>query len=366
MNLVKEHIVQSNTQTWPIRSDGTYPASDLLTVGVIGYGYWGPKLVRNFQEIPQTRVTMVADVEPKRLARARRAHPDLTTTTDYRDMLAPQRGVDAVVVATPVSTHFSIARDALLYDKHVLVEKPLARTCKEGKTLIDLAAQRDRTLMVGHTFEYNPAVEKLKEIIASGELGRILYVNSTRANLGIFQPDINVMWDLAPHDISILLYLLERDPISVSAVGQAYVQTGIHDVVRLTLNFPEKIQAHIHVSWLDPCKVRRMTIVGDKKMIVYDDVETREKLKVYDKRVETPTYTNNYGEFQLSYRYGNITIPRISLDEPLKVESIHFADCVLHGRRPRSDGQVGLKVIKVLESADKSLQNEGVLQPIVW
>jgi len=335
-----------------------------LNVGVIGYGYWGPKLLRNFRELPNTRVAMLADLAEDRLAQARQGYPDLAVTRDYRELL--ESDVDAVVVATPVTTHFPIGMDCLRAGKHVLIEKPLARNRLEGQKLVDLAAERGLVLMAGHTFEYNPAVEMLKDVISRGEIGRVYYVCSWRTNLGIFQKDVNVLWDLAPHDVSILLFVLGLDPINVSACGQSYVQPGIHDVSRLTLNFPNQIQAHVHVSWLDPCKVRRTTIVGDKKMIVYDDVEPLEKIKVYDKGVDAPAHTDSYGEFQLSYRYGNIFIPSIPLHEPLKLECAHFVDCVLHGRKPRSSGEIGLKVVKILESAEKSLLNGGMREPVVW
>lgn len=333
-------------------------------IGVIGYGYWGPKLVRNFHELSTARLRMVADLDVARLRQVRQAYPDVAVTADYRELL--ESDVDGVVVATPVSTHYTVARDALRHGKHVLVEKPLATNRKEGQALVDLAAERGLVLMVGHTFEYNPAVEKLKEIVASGEIGRVYYAYSLRTNLGIFQKDINVVWDLAPHDISILLYVLGVEPLSVSASGEAYVQPGVHDVARLTLDFPHQIQAHVHVSWLDPCKVRRLTIVGDKKMVVYDDVEMLEKIKIYDKGVDPPDRTDNYGEFHLSYRYGDIKIPRVALHEPLKVECAHFLDSIIQGRAPRSDGQVGLKVVKILESADRSLHNGGTREPIEW
>jgi len=307
---------------------------------------------------------MVADLDPARRARAREAYPGVVLTGDYRDLLASD--IDAVVVATPVSTHYPLGLECLRHDKHVLIEKPLARNRTEGQALVDMAAMRSLVLMVGHTFEYNPAVETLRQIIASGAIGRVYYAHAARTNLGIFQKDVNVLWDLAPHDISILLYALNLEPINVSACGQAYVQPGIHDVARLVVNFTNQVQAHILVSWLDPCKVRRITVVGDKKMVVYDDVEPLEKIKIYDTGVEAPDHTENYGEFQLSYRYGDITIPRISPQEPLKLECTHFADCIVQGRRPRSDGEVGLKVVKILEAAEKSLLNGGEREPIAW
>lgn len=336
----------------------------VLNIGVIGYGYWGPKIVRNFQEIPTTRIAMVADLNPARLAAAYQAAPRCSVTHDYIELL--ESDVDAVIVATPISTHFRIAKDCLRYGKHVLIEKPLARSREEGQQLIDLAEERGRVLMVGHTFEYNPAVEMLREIVASGEIGRVYYAYTSRTNLGIFQRDINVLWDLAPHDLSILLYVLGQEPINVSACGQACVQPGIHDVARMTVNFADCVQAYIHVSWLDPCKIRRITIVGDRKMVVYDDVEMLEKIRIYDKGVEQPDYTNSYGEFQLSYRSGSITIPCVAPTEPLKVECEHFAECIMNGTRPRSDGRVGLKVVKILESAERSLLNGGICEPINW
>jgi predicted dehydrogenase len=336
----------------------------LLKIGVIGYGYWGPKLVRNFQELPSTCVTMVADLDPSRLGQLRKLYPDIVVTNDHFELL--RSDVDAVILATPVSTHGRIGMDCLQHGKHLLIEKPLARNRTEGQALVDLAASRGLVLMVGHTFEYNPAVEILKEIIASGEIGRVYYAHTSRTNLGIFQKDVNVLWDLAPHDISILQYVLGLEPINVSACGQAYVQPGIHDVARLTVNYANQVQAHVLVSWLDPCKVRRITIVGDKKMVVYDDVEMLEKIKIYDKGVSPPDHTDNYGEFQLSYRYGNVVIPRVPLHEPLKLECAHFADCILNNQRPRSSGEVGLRVIKVLESAEKSLLNGGLREAIIW
>ena len=337
-------------------------AEKILNVGVIGYGYWGPKLVRNFQENATTRVALVADRDGGRLAQVRQAYPTVNVTPDYHSLFTPD--IDAVVIATPVSTHYPLAMECLRNGKHVLIEKPLARSAAEGRALVDEAARRGLVLMAGHTFEYNPAVEMLREMVESGEIGKVFYINSSRTNLGIFQKDVNVIWDLAPHDISILLYVLGMDPIDVCATGQAYVQPNIQDVARLTLNFPSRVQAHVHVSWLDPCKVRRTTIVGDKKMVVYDDVEMQEKIKIYDKGVRTPEHTDNYGEFQLSYRYGNITIPRVPLHEPLKVECAHFAECITSGRTPRSSGEVGLKVVRILEAAERSLLNGGTREAL--
>ncbi len=335
-----------------------------VKIGIIGCGYWGPKLLRNFESIPSSEVTMVADLNPKALAEATRHFRDLEVTQDHRQLLASD--VEAVVIATPVSTHYRLATEALLMGKHVLVEKPLTRTSAEARQLIELADRQGLTLMVGHTFEYNPAVEMLKSLIDSGEIGKVHYISTTRTNLGLFQKDINVLWDLAPHDLSILLFLLGQRPVSVSASGAACVQKGIHDVARMTVDFEGGVQAHIHVSWLDPCKVRRVTVVGTKKMVVFDDIEAQEKIKIYDKGVEVPERTVDYAEFQLSYRYGGITIPRVGLQEPLSLECAHFVDSIQNKRPARSDGRSGLRVVQILESADRSLQNASVNEPIHW
>ena len=335
-----------------------------ISVGVVGCGYWGPKLVRNFQAIPGANLQIVADLRRDRLDHIRGLYPSVTTTTEYAELLATS--IDAVVVATPVSSHFRLAREALLHDKHVLVEKPLTHSSEEARELIALAQERRRVLMVGHTFEYNPAVEYLKDFIASGNLGRVYYINATRVNLGIFQKDINVIWDLAPHDVSILLYILGLKPDQVSARGAAYVQQHIVDVAYVTLSFATGIMADIRVSWLDPCKIRRITVVGSKKMIVYDDVEPTEKIKIYDKGVDTPPYSDTMEEFRLSYRYGDITTPAISNAEPLELECRHFLDCVRHGRVPRSNAHVGLQVVSILEVAQRSLENGGISENLSW
>lgn len=335
-----------------------------VPVGVVGCGYWGPKLVRNLQSLPGADLQMVADLDADRLAHIRGLYPTVQTTTSYEELLASS--VEAVVVATPVATHFYMARQALLHDKHVLVEKPLTNDSETAKALVDLARERNRVLMVGHTFEYNPAVDYLKDYIASGRLGKVYYINCTRVNLGIFQKDINVIWDLAPHDVSILLYLLGLKPETVSARGAAYVQPEIEDVAYVTLNFPNGVMADVRVSWLDPCKIRRITVVGSKKMIVYDDVEPTEKIKIYDKGVDAPPYSDTMEQFRLSYRYGDITTPAIPGSEPLALETAHFVECCREGATPRSNGQVGWQVVKILEGAQHSLDNAGAAQEITW
>jgi predicted dehydrogenase len=335
-----------------------------VKIGVVGCGYWGPKLLRNFYEMPNVDVVFACDLRKDRLDHVKKLYPLTKLTQDYRQLI--RANVDAVVVATPPATHYQIAKEALLQDKHTLIEKPLTLNSRDAEELIELAEKKGKVLMVGHTYEYNPAVEALKEIISTGQIGDVYYMSATRVNLGIFQKDLNVVWDLAPHDIAIFLYLLGMEPIAVSARGAAYVQPGIHDVAYLTTEFPNNILGDIRVSWLDPCKTRRITIVGSKKMIVYDDVENLEKIKIYDKGVEVPPYTDTFGDFQLSYRYGDISIPQIQMAEPLKLECLHFIDCVLGKGRPRSDGRVGLKVVKVLECAQRSLLNGGRSEKIPW
>lgn len=335
-----------------------------VSVGVVGCGYWGPKLIRNFQSIPGSNLAMVADLRQDRLDHIKGLYPGVATTTSYDELL--DSPVEAVGIATPVSSHFQMARQALLHDKHVLVEKPLTRNSEEALELARLADERQRTLMVGHTFEYNPAVEYLKDYIAKGNLGKVYYINATRVNLGIFQKDINVIWDLAPHDVSILLYILGMKPDQVSARGAAYVQPNIADVAWVTLSFPTGVMADVRVSWLDPCKIRRITVVGSKKMIVYDDVETTERIKIYDKGVDAPPYSDTVEQFRLSYRYGDITTPAISEAEPLELECKHFLQCIRQGATPRSNGYVGYNVVKILEGAQRSLENRGIPEILTW
>lgn len=338
----------------------------MINVGVIGCGYWGPKLARNFHELPDSELTWVCDLRQERLDHLKGLYPQVRTTHDYRDLLAPD--VDVIVIATPVSTHHSLALEALRAGKHVLVEKPIAASVQEAEEIVNEGERQGLVVMVGHTFEYNPAVEAMKEIIASGELGRVYYINGTRVNLGIFQADINVVWDLAPHDISILLFVLGLDPKTVSTRGGIYVQKsrGIYDVAYLTLYFPNGVLADVRVSWLDPCKIRRYTVVGSEKMLVYDDIEPENKILIYDKGVEVPPYADTEEEFHLSYRYGEIMPHPVNWVEPLKVECQHFLDCIREGTEPRSSGTVGLKVVKVLEAAQRSLLNGGVREEILW
>jgi predicted dehydrogenase len=248
----------------------------------------------------------------------------------------------------------------------VLVEKPLTLSSLEAVELIGLAELRGLTMMVGHTFEYNAAVRTLKDLIRTGELGEVHYIDGIRVNLGLFQRDLNVIWDLAPHDISILLYVLGLDPLTVSAQGTDCIFEGKHDVAYLTVRFPGGIMAHLRLSWLDPCKVRRITVVGSQKMLVYDDVDMLETIKIYDKRIEAPRYTETFGDFQCEYRSGDVVIPKIEFQEPLRAECLHFAECVMNGETPQSSGEVGLKVVRTLEAAERSLRNGGMPESVLW
>lgn len=336
----------------------------MLKVGVIGLGYWGPKLARNFHELPDATLEWGCDLDQSRLDHFRGLYPEARTTRNYRDVLASD--AEAVCIATPVGTHYRLAMEALRAGKHVLVEKPMATCVGHAEEIIAEGDRQGRIVMVGHTFVYNPAVVAMKEIIASGYLGEVYYINATRVNLGLFQSDINVVWDLAPHDISILLYVLGVEPVAASARGGVYVQQekGLHDVVYLSLYFPNGVLADIRVSWLDPCKIRRYTVVGSRKMLVYDDVDPDNKISIYDKGVEAPPHSDTEEEFRLSYRNGEAVPYPLKWIEPLKVECQHFLDCIRQGAEPRSSGRVGLEVIKVLEAAQCSLLNGGTKEVV--
>jgi predicted dehydrogenase len=330
----------------------------LLRIGVIGCGYWGPNLIRNFSHLKDTRVVVCSDLDEKRLGHMRTLYPGVETTVDYRLLMA--RGdVDAVVVATPPETHCAITLEALRAGKHVFVEKPLAISPAEGSSMVDEAARQKRVLMVGHTFVYTAAVNKIKEVIESGELGDILYISTTRVNLGIFQEKINVVWDLAPHDVSILNYVLGGMPESVSTQAGSYIRRNVEDVAFLTLRYPNRVLAHVHVSWLNPNKLRSTTVVGSRKMLVYDDVSALEKIRIYDKGVTVTPHYDTFGEFHLSYRYGDILIPKLDDAEPLKVACQHFVDCVRNSETPRSSGLHGLEVVRVLDAAMASVRDNG-------
>src|SRR5438132_1739358 len=318
-----------------------------IRFGVIGWGYWGPKLARNLDTTPNATVTMVADTDARRFATLTVNQPWIQTTTHIEDMF--RSDVDAVVIATPVRTHFQLAREALLHGKHVLVEKPLTASVPEAEELIALAQERQRILMVGHTFEYNPAVNELRKLVQSGDLGNIYCVEAERVNLGLFRNDINVIWDLAPHDISILLYLFDKKPERIKVQAHAHVQSRIEDVAHLDLEFADGMNAHIHVSWLHPCKIRRVTVIGDERMVVYDDTNPTEMLKIYNKGADI------HADPVVSYRYGAITIPHIDWIEPLRLECEDFANSIRTQSQPRADGEVGLEVVRRVAAIQEAL-----------
>ncbi len=340
-------------------------AADELVVGVVGCGYWGPNHIRNMLALKPRGVDMrvAADRDPLRRHRVTSLFPSVAVVEEARDIISDPK-VDAIVIATPVTTHFELAKAALEAGKHVLVEKPMVTSVPEGEALIALAEANGLTLMVGHTFEYTAAVERIRQLIGEGTLGEILYVRSMRVNLGLYQRDINVMWDLAPHDLSILHYVLDSHTTHVTATGKAHMNAGVEDIVTLNLEFESEALATVLVSWLDPRKVREMTFVGTKRMLVYDDISAGEKIRIYDKGVDAPAEYDSFGEFQMSYRYGDITIPKLDDYEPLREQSNQFIDCIIAGKTPRSDGRSGLAVVRALAAGQVSLGRGGGRVPV--
>jgi predicted dehydrogenase len=330
-------------------------------VGIVGAGYWGPKLVRNFAALPEAELYAVCDLDPTRLQEVGEQYPDVQVTTDYAGMLAG--AVEAVAIATPVNTHYPLVKMALQAGKHVIVEKPLTTNVPQAAELVALAEARGLMLMVGHTFLFEPAVEALRDLIRRGDLGDVWHITTRRLNLGLFRPDVNVLWDLAPHDLSILLEVLGSEPIAVSARGACHVQPGIQDVAYVELRFPGDVMAHVHVSWLDPGKVRRMTVVGSQKMAVYDDTEP-EKLLVYDRAVMTMEGAGDQPE--LLYRFGDSSGIPLPAAEPLRRQCAYFVECVRTGARPRAHGREGMAIVHILEQADRSMQNNGHRQEMRW
>lgn len=335
----------------------------MVKVAMVGLGYWGPNLIRNLVSLENVRVTALCDLDIKRVEDLRRRFcPDARVVSDYR-LLRDDQDVDAVVIATPIRTHYEIGSFLLASGKHVFIEKPLASTEGECLKLIELAESHNRVLMVGHVFEYNVAVQRIKQYIESGELGKLFYVYSQRVNLGRIQHDVNALWSFAPHDISIMNYWFGQQPVRVSARGFSYLNSGIEDVVFVTLQYPNGVGAHLHLGWLDPRKVRLMTLVGSKKMLVYDDVSLDAKIQIYDKGIadlhdflDTP---ESFAEFQFQLRVGDLVIPTIHFSEPLQSECRHFIDCIQNEMRPLTDGLNGLRVVRVLEAAEQSLRQDG-------
>lgn len=341
----------------------------MTTVALIGCGYWGPNLLRNYMELPQAQVTWVCDLRLEALEKAVVRYPSLRVTTDYGDVLADP-DVEAVVVATPISTHHALAVAALSAGKHVFVEKPIAASVAEAEELVELADAAGLTLMVGHTFVYSPPVRMVKQIIDSGDLGEIRFVTSQRVNLGLHQKDVSVIWDLATHDLAILDYWLgnghagPRDAVaSVSVTGRACVRPNVPDIAFVNLRFSSGVVALAHVSWLSPVKLRRTVVVGSKKMVLYDDTNADEKVRLYDHGVDFPE-PSTFEEFELRYHTGDIIAPRLDSSEPLRIEAEHFLECVESGTRPLSDGAAGLRVVRVLEAAEESLNHGSCPVPV--
>lgn len=329
-----------------------------LTVGLIGCGYWGPNLIRNFRNLPACHLKAVCDRDEVRRRHMASLYPGVEVIADA-DTLFADAEIDAIVIAAPVRFHYPLAKAALLAGKHVLIEKPMASSSAECGELIELADQKGLTLMVGHTFIYSESVLKITQIVNSGDIGDIRYINSQRLNLGLFQKDINVAWDLAPHDLSIILHILGESPTRVNCQGNAHITPGIEDVTNISLNFGPRRFATIQSSWLEPRKVRQMTIVGTKRMIIYDDLQPTEKIRVYDVRVDRPPHYDTFGEFHYSYHYGDSYIPRLEHTEPLKVQCQHFLDCINKGTQPMTCGRRGLELVRILEASSKSLQTNG-------
>jgi predicted dehydrogenase len=330
----------------------------LVGIGVVGYGYWGPNLVRNFATSEVAHVVSVSDLDPSKLAVCKRLYPAVTTTSDFRDLLRDAR-IDAIVIATPVHTHYELALAALKAGKHVLVEKPLAQTSEQVLRLIDEAERRRLTLMVDHTFLFTPAVQKIRQLIADKTLGDIYYYNSVRASLGLFQSDVNVIWDLAVHDLAIIQYILGEEPVAVSATGTCHVAGTPENMAHLALFFQNSCIAHINVNWLSPVKVRQTFVGGSRKMIVYDDVEPTEKIKVYDKGITVNGSAENAHQLRIGYRAGDMWAPHLAAKEALQTEVEHFVDCVSNGKTPISCAKSGLRVVEILEAASRSIAAQG-------
>ena len=334
------------------------PTIDDITVALLGYGYWGPNLARNLHLGLGRAWVACVDPDPERLAAVSHRYPWVRGLPKPEEVFADD-GIGAVVIATPARTHAELAHEALSAGKHVLVEKPLALTTADAVALAEQAEQAGRVLMVGHTFEYNPAVTKMRELVASGELGDLWYLHSQRVNLGRIQTDINALWSIGPHDVSIANFLVGSAPRWVAARGARYLHTDVEDVVFATLGYDGGVLAHVHASWLDPSKLRRTTVVGSRRMVVFDDLDSEAKLRVYDKGAD-PVPLGGFGEFQFRLRSGDIHVPRTDLTEPLALELSHFLDCVATGRRPRTDAWNGVRVVAALEAAQQSLDKGGV------
>ena len=332
-----------------------------VRVAAVGCGYWGPNVIRNLDAIPGFQLCCVCDSDAARLRPVAARYPAARSTTDVNTVFEDP-STDAVYLSTPVSTHFELVKRALESDKHVLVEKPLATTVHQAEALAAVATAKGLTLMVGHTFVFSPPVRKVKQLIDSGVIGPIYYVETTRVNLGLFQKDVSVLWDLGPHDLSILIYWLGEVPTRVSARGRSFLGEALEDVAFLTLEFPSGILAQVQISWLAPSKLRRTSVVGRERMVVYDDLEPVEKVKVYDRGIDRQPAS--FGEYQLTYRSGDILSPRLDATEPLYLECAHFLECIQTGREPDTSSRSGVEVVRVIQAAERSLRQGGAPQPI--
>ncbi|BAP55040.1 oxidoreductase domain protein [Thioploca ingrica] len=332
---------------------------DIIQVGVIGYGYWGPNLVRNFMGVAGAKVIAVSDLNPESLPKVQSRYPSVQVTTRTQDLLEnPQ--IDAIVIATPVSTHFDLAWAALQAGKHVFVEKPFTATAEQAIQLIKEAARRNLVLMVDHTFIYTGAVRKIRELVTQNDLGEIYYYDSVRINLGLFQPDVNVIWDLAVHDLAIMDYVLSPlQPIAVSATGMKHISGGLEDIAYLTLFFNNNLIAHLHVNWLAPVKIRYTLLGGSKRMLVYNDLEPSETVKVYDKGITVTANSEQMYRMRIDYRAGDMWSPQVDRTEALQTEALHFIYCIQNNESPITDGKAGLRVVRILEAATQSLFSQG-------
>jgi len=329
----------------------------LTNVAVVGFGYWGPNLVRNLCELDNCRVKTVCDAQASRLNTVRRRYPSIEATQDWRDLLSDPE-IDAIAIATPVSTHYPLAKAALLAGKHVLIEKPMACSSEHCEELIDLGKRQGKIVLVDHTFVYTGAVRKIKELIRSGEMGQIVYFDSVRVNLGLFQHDVDVMWDLAPHDLSIMIHLLEKTPVAVRAVGLTLPELKHTSIAYLAFEFDDAVIGHVHVNWFAPVKIRQTLLAGTRKMIVYDDNDPSEKVKLYDKGIKLATREDIY-QTLVQYRMGDMSSPKLDQTEALLTECRHFIDCIQGRCEPESGGELGLQVVRVLEAASESLRSLG-------
>lgn len=340
----------------------------VISIGVVGTGYWGPNLLRNLVETPGCEVTHVCDARAEALARVGKRFSQIRLTTRYQELL-DDPNLDAVVIATPAATHAELATLALAAGKHVLVEKPLCADVKSGEALVALARERKLTLMVGHTFEYNSAIRKLKQVVTDEAFGEVVYAYSRRVNLGMLREDVNALWNLAPHDVSIFLYLFDEYPSFLSAHGLAYIRPGVEDVAFVHMEFPSGRAAHIHVSWLDPSKDRSLTVIGSKRMAVYDDLDPEARLKIYDcgfDKEPVPSGLDHANPMSYTFRArsGDILCPQIEWKEPLAVECRHFVQSIKEGTVPLTDGVNGLRVVQILEAANQSMRSQGQRVPV--